>query len=335
MSLPASENSVKRAPVISVISVTWNAKKYVHECLRSLAEDDDPETEVIIVDNASSDGTPDVVAREFSSFRLLRNSENLGFAKANNAGIRISCGDYVCLINSDVVVPRGCLRRLAAYMQANPTVGLVGPRMIGPDGVLRRSTMRLPSFTNSIGRALGADRIPMLSRVFGGQMMSDFSHEKTADVEVLNGWFWMVRREALDQVGLLDEQFFIYGEDLDWCNRFRKLGWRIVFFADAKAIHYGGASSSAAPVRFYLEMQRANLQYWRKHHGAVGLALNCAIVTLQHAVRLICYSALSFLKIGNMAEAAAKRRRSRALLAWMAGADNQNTEASANTATRA
>jgi GT2 family glycosyltransferase len=306
-------------PAIAIISVTWNAKKYVHKCLRSLAEDVDLAAEVIIVDNASTDGTPDLVAEEFPGFRLFRNTENLGFAKANNAGIRASRGDYVCLINSDVVVPRGCLRRLLEYMQANPDIGLLGPQMVGPDGAVRRSSMRLPSFRNSIGRALAADRIPLLSRAFNGQMMADFNHDQTADVEVLNGWFWMVRREALEQVGLLDERFFIYGEDLDWCKRFRQSGWRVVFFADAKALHYGGASSSAAPVRFYIEMQRANLQYWRKHHGLLERSLNCTVVCVQHALRLVCYSAASLLKVGNLAEAAAKKRRSWAFLKWMAG----------------
>ena len=220
-----------------------------------------------------------------------------------------------------MVVPPGCLTQLLEYMQENPSVGLVGPQMIGPDGAVRRSSMRFPTLANSIGRAIAADRIPLLSRVFGGQMVSDFDHKRTADVEVLNGWFWMARRSALNEVGLLDERFFIYGEDMDWCNRFRQRGWRIVFYADAKATHYGGASSSAAPVRFYVEMQRANLQYWKKHHGVLSGNVNRMIVVLQHAIRLISYSVTSLLRIGNMPEAAAKRRRSWALIAWMAGTD--------------
>ena len=306
---------------LSIVIVTWNARRYAQECLKSLQQlDTTLSIETIVVDNASADGTPELVAQEFPTFKLIRNSENLGFAKANNIGILQSHGKYICLINSDVVLPRGCLNRLLQYMEANPGVGVVGPQMLGPDGAVRRSSMRLPTLRNSLGRALAVDRSSLLSHLLGGQMMSDFSHNQIADVEVLNGWFWMVRREALDQVGLLDERFFIYGEDLDWCHRFRKAGWRLVFYPGASALHYGGGSSSAAPVRFYVEMQRANLQYWRKHHGLLARSVNCGIVFAHHVLRLVGYSAAYLMHAQNRTEAAAKIRRSWALLAWMIGA---------------
>jgi glycosyltransferase involved in cell wall biosynthesis len=154
---------LKRVPMLSVIIGTWNSKKYVHECLGSVDRYAELTTEIIVVDNASTDGTPELIAQKFP---------NLGCSKANNIGIRRSCGKYVCLINSDVVLPRGCLNILFQYMEAHPNVGMVGPKMIGPDGVTRRSTMRLPSLRNSVCRAVGVDRSPLLSRILGGQMMS-------------------------------------------------------------------------------------------------------------------------------------------------------------------
>lgn len=307
-------------PLLSAITVTWNAKKYVNECLRSLDRDDELSAEIIVVDNASTDGTPELIAQRFPKFKLIQNSENLGFAKANNIGIRQSRGKYVCLINSDVVLSRGCLNGLFQYMEANFSVGVVGPQMLGPDGGVRRSSMRLPSLRNSVCRAMAADRSSFLSRLLGGQLTSDFSHDRIADVEVLNGWFWLVRREALDQVGLLDERFFIYGEDLDWCRRFREAGWRLVFYPCVSAIHYGGASSGAAPVRSYVEMQRANLQYWKKHRGLLACSVNYGILLVHHVLRLMGYSAAYLIRAENRTEVAAKIRRSWVLLAWMIGA---------------
>lgn len=240
------------APAISVIIVTWNAKKYVRECLHSLrSQSAKLGAEVIVVDNASSDGTPDVVREEFPEVKLIETGANLGFAKGNNVGIRHSRGKYLALVNSDVNVPDGCLARMLEYMQSEPKIGIIGPRMqCPPDGAIGRSYMRFPGVWNWFCRALALDSLFRGSALFGGFMMTDFDNTRTADVDVLNGWFWMARREAVDQVGLLDERFFMYGEDIDWCKRFHQCGWRVVYFAGAEALHYGGASSSAAPVRF-------------------------------------------------------------------------------------
>ncbi len=308
------------APVSSVIIVTWNGKRYVEECLHSLTLSADIPTEVLVVDNASTDGTPDLVARAFPEFSVTRNTKNLGFAKANNIGIRLSRGKYLCLVNSDVVLPPGCLSALLDYMEANPDVAVAGPQMLGVDHAVHRSTMRLPSLTNAFCRAFALDRLPLLSQLCGGQLMAEFSHDYTSDVEVLNGWFWIIRREAVEQVGLLDERFFMYGEDLDWCRRFRKAGWRLVFYAGARALHYGAASSSAAPVRFYVEMQRANLQYWRKHHGTRQTATYCGILVIHHLIRVIAHSAACLVSVERRAESVSKIKRSWRLMAWLTGA---------------
>jgi len=306
-------------PLLSVITVTWNGRRYVDECVRSLNQASEIPSEVIVVDNNSSDGTPELIESSFPNFTVIRNASNLGFSKANNIGIAMSCGRYLCLINSDVVLPPHCLDRLFRFMEANPEVAVSGPQLRGPNDEIRRSSMRLPTLTNAFCRAIALDRIPFLSKLLGGQMMSDFQHDATADVEVLNGWFWVIRREALGQVGLLDERFFMYGEDMDWCLRFRDAGWRVVLVADACALHYGGASSSVAPVRFYIEMHRANLQYWQKHHGRAKTVMYAAILLVHHLVRLVGHSLAYLAFAGRRTQLAGKIKRNSALMGFLIG----------------
>jgi GT2 family glycosyltransferase len=304
---------------VSVVIVVWNAKKYVLECLESLREYcRDVCDEVIIVDNASTDGTPELVSEMFPEFKLIRNSENLGFAKANNIGMAQSSGDYVCLVNSDVKFTGDCFTPMLRFLAENPEVGMVGPKMLAPDGEeVRRSTMRFPTVWNQFCRAFGLDIAFKNSRLFGGLLMSDFDHKTTTPVEVLNGWFVIVRRTALDRVGLLDPQFFMYGEDIDWCYRFHQAGEKVVFVADAEAIHYCGASSSNAPLRFYLEISCANWQYWKKHHGRLSQMAFLASSGAYHLVRLLG-SAVSYPFLpSRRSENLANVRRSLVCLQWV------------------
>jgi GT2 family glycosyltransferase len=302
---------------LSIIIVSWNAKSYVQECLESAAlYCPSHSSEVIVVDNASTDGSSELVSRRFPQVKLVQNSSNLGFAKANNIGIALSSGEYVCLINSDVKFVHDCFTPMLAYMRGHSDVAMLGPQMLDSDLHVRRSTMRFPTVWNSICRALGLDRVFEGSRTFGGQMVSDFDHNHTRDVEVLNGWFLMVRRDALERVGLLDERFFIYGEDIDWCYRFHRAVQRTVFLAEARAVHYGGASSANAPVRFQIEMYRANGQYWRKHHGRAAQLLYFLIIWVHQAVRLAGY--LMLLMTGNKREETVfKIKKAWACIAWM------------------
>lgn len=305
---------------LSIIIVTWNAKKYVWECLKSLEQQSkDLSVEIIVVDNASSDGTPELVRGQFPQTRLVQNQRNLGFARANNIGINLSRGKYVCLVNSDVYVPSGCLAMMLSYLEQNPTVGILGPRMLRPDGAVGRSYMRFPTVWNCFCRALALDSLFKGAKLFGGFLMTDFKNNRTADVEVLNGWFWMVRRSALEAVGLLDEDFFMYGEDIDWCKRFHNAGWRTVYYPEAEAIHYGGASSSSAPVRFYIEMEHANLYYWKKHHHRFGEVSFFVTTWLHNVIRLLGYAVLYLLKRSQRSEAVFKIRRSIACILWLIG----------------
>ena len=305
---------------VSVIIVNWNAKKYVEECLTSLIEAaNDLSVEIILVDNASTDGSVEMVNQSFPSVKVIQNESNLGFAAANNIGIKVATGKYVCLINSDVNVPPNCLQNMYRYMNEQPSIGLLGPKMLGKCGNTRRSGMRFPTIGNMLLRALALDSTLKGPGPMGGFLMADFHFDQIKDMEVLNGWFWMARREALDEVGLLDEQFFMYGEDIDWCKRFRLAGWRIVFYPQAEALHYGGASSANAPIRFFIEMQRANLQYWKKYHGRVSLFFYLLVVWLNHIVRTLAWSLTYLARPKRRSRASSEIIQNTACMRWLLG----------------
>jgi GT2 family glycosyltransferase len=305
-------------PKVSVVIVSWNARDYLTQCLRSLtAEACAYPLEIIVVDNASADGSPELVARDFPGVRLIQTGANLGFAKANNIGIRASSGKYVALINSDVLVLPGCLTRLADFAEQHPEVGMLGPRVIGGDGKLQRSCRGFPGVWNMFCRAVALDAGFPRQPIFCGYLLQHWAHEEAREVDILSGCFWLVRAAALERVGLLDEDFFMYGEDMDWCKRFWVAGWRLRYFPGAEAIHYGGASSANAPVRFFIEKQRADLRYWKKHHGVPARGAYFLISCLYHLLRMVGYAAVAGVRRGAATEARFKLRRSFQCLQWM------------------
>src|SRR5580704_2737953 len=312
---------------ISIVIVTWNGKKYVAECLDSLqAYINDSTAEVIVVDNASTDGTPELVRDSYPGATLIRNEKNLGFAKANNIGIRRASGEYICLINSDVRVHDGCIEKIVEYMKKDPRIGLLGPKMLGADGKAYRSYMGAPTLWRCFCRALALDDLFPNSKIFGGFLMPYFKMDRIAEVDVLNGWFWVTRRDALNEVGLMDDTLFKYGDDLDWSKRFHDAGWKLIYFPDVESLHYGGASSARAPIKFSVEMQRANFQYWQKHHGLTSQIVYRGIVWMHQALRLAGYSVLWLAAESKQAETGFKARRSLACMRWAMGVEDKRGE---------
>ncbi len=296
---------------LSVVIVSWNAKDYLEECLESLggAAAESP-LEIIVVDNASTDGSPQLVEEKFPQVQLIRSGSNLGFAKANNLGIKQCGGKYVCLINSDVKVLTGCIRTLIEYMESNPSVGIAGPTMLDAHGKVGRSCRGFPTVWNMFCHALALDSLFPNSRLVGGYILRFWPQNTTREVGILGGWFWIIRREAMDQVGVLDENFFFYAEDMDWCKRFHLGGWKVMFVSNAASIHYGGGSSKLAPLKYYIQQQRADLQYWRKHHTRPGQVAYFWICVLTHATRMLGHGILSLFSAGSSGH------RQKASLGW-------------------
>jgi len=270
------------------VIVGWNAKHYLELCLASLAESPPHRsTEILVVDNASTDGSAEMIEGRFPNVKLIKSNENLGFAKGNNLAIRQCVGRYIALVNPDVIVLPGCLDTLADFLDQNPKVGNVGPRVLNPDGTLQSSCRRFPTLWNNFCTATTLASVFKRTRFFAGEHMLFFPHDRTLAVDVLVGCFSMIRREAFEAVGLLDEGLFMYGDDVDWCRRCWNAGWEVVFFPGAKAIHDRGSITAAYPVRFALAQQRSILYYWAKHHGRFGLFGIRSVLFCHHVPRYL------------------------------------------------
>jgi GT2 family glycosyltransferase len=286
--------------------------------LRSIFDTGSPELrEVIVVDNASSDGSPELVAKEFPDVKLIQSNENLGFARANNLGMQHASAPLLALINSDVIVKPACLQNLAATIEHNAHVGLIGPKVFGSDGQVQFNCGELPTLWNTTCRLLALDRIFSRWRLFSGLQMRHWNYENRAEIGVLSGCFWLARRSAVDAVGGLDERFFFYSEDMDWCKRFNDAGWKVVFEPKATAIHFGGGSSSGAPLRFGIEMLRSVLLYWQKHYGFFGRWYCYLLFLIRHSFRFIGRGSLRLVGVAPGAENKQKLQEDIACLRWL------------------
>lgn len=300
---------------ISIVIVNWNAEYYLQKCLASLAAVPRSRSiEILVVDNASTDGSADMVKANFPHVKLIRCDQNTGFAKANNLAIQESNGRYITLMNPDVEIIPGCLDALADYLDQNPQAGNVGPLVLNPDMTLQSSCRKFPTLWNNFCSATGLATIFKSWRFFSGEHMLYSSHDRTAAVDVLVGCFWMMRREAVEVVGPLDEDFFLYGEDLDWCRRCWKAGWQVIFFPGAQVIHYRGASSATEPVRFAVIQQRSILRYWHKHHGLFGVLGIQILLFCHHALRYVFAAGSRLVRSSKTARTAARLQTTKACL---------------------
>lgn len=264
---------------LSIIIVNWNAWEFLRACLYSIRETGQGvDHEIIVVDNASEDGSPEAVLRDFPEVILIQTGANLGFAAANNQGLARAKGRYFCLINPDVVLQADCLQVLLKYMDCNPDTGMAGPCILNPDHTRQDSTTRYPALLDSWKRAL------FLHRLEGSLPADDFS---IRDVPVLYGMFWIVSRTAWSSVGGLDERFFMYGEDIDWCKRFRDHHFRVVYVPYARAIHVGSGSSRRVPVQTAIRLRQSRLLYFNKHHGRLSRLIALSGLIAESLIRLV------------------------------------------------
>ncbi len=255
-------------PDLSIIIVNWNVRELLRRCLASIyAGLGDLEVEVIVVDNASTDGSVDAVRAEFPLVRLIANADNVGFTVGNNQGLRQSRGRYVLLLNPDTEVVGDALTTMVAYMDAHPDVGALGPQLLWPDGRVQSSRRRFPTmataFLESTILQQWFPRHPALARYY----VLDRADDETQDVDWVTGACLLARREAIEQVGLLDEGFFMYSEELDWCYRCRRAGWRVVYLPAAQVIHHEGQSSGQVVPLRHVRFHSSKVRFFGKHFG--------------------------------------------------------------------
>lgn len=303
---------------VSVIIVSWNAREYLQGCLQSIRQTGgELVREILVVDNASTDGSSEMVKAEFPDVTLIQSEENLGFARANNLAIARAQGTMLALVNSDVIVHEGCFQELASYLDAHSQVGVVGPKVTGGDGRLQRTCRRLPSFWNMVCESFGFDTMFSWSPIFSGREMRHWDQSDLAEVEVLSGCFWLARAEAVQQVGGLDERFFFYAEDVDWCKRFRDARWKVVFVPQATATHFGGGSSINAPLKYSIEMLRANLGYWQKYYGRPGRLTYHLLCTIYHGLRLALRAPAKWFRLRSGSEFEYRLKENQACFRWL------------------
>ena len=245
-------------PDASVVVVTHNALPWIERCLESVRGE-----EVVVVDNGSSDGSADVVREQLPEARVIE-QENLGLAAGWNRGMEEASGRYFLILNSDAWLTDGSLRRLVAFADQQPDAAIVGPRLLNPDGSLQRSVRGFPTLWRLATEYFFLRKLAPRSRALNAFYAGGFDHQHVREAEFLMGACMLVRREAVDQVGPLDEDFFLFSEETDWAYRFREAGWKVVFFPEAECVHVGGASHGG---RMFRENVRGHLRFLAKHRG--------------------------------------------------------------------
>ena len=252
---------------LSVVFLNYNTRDLTRQALSSvLAAAEGLEVEIFVVDNASADGSADMVAEEFPQVKLICNEANVGFAAGNNVALRQVAGEYALLINTDTIVRRDALRTMVEFLDAHPEAGACGCKILDPDGTLQLDSRRgFPTPLAAFCKMSGLSRLFPKHPLIAHYHMTYLDPEQTAEVEVLSGSCMMVRKAAMDQVGLLDEDYFMYGEDIDWCYRFHQAGWKIYYVPTTEIIHFRGESGRGVPLRILYRKSRAMSIFVNKH----------------------------------------------------------------------
>jgi N-acetylglucosaminyl-diphospho-decaprenol L-rhamnosyltransferase len=252
---------------LSVIILNYNTCAHLRVCLDTVLADHLPNCEVLVVDNASSDGSAEMVATEFPTVQLIRSPRNGGFAYGNNQALRLARGDAVLLLNPDTLMPSGGIQKLVGVLQGHPEAGIVGPKLLRPDGSMHLACRRsFPTPGVAFYRISGLSRVFPKSRRFGRYNLTYVDPDQPIEVDSVCGACLLVRRSVIERIGLLDERFFMYGEDLDWCLRARQAGWTVRYEPSVVVQHQHGAASRARALRTNFYFFRAMDLFYLKHY---------------------------------------------------------------------
>ena len=283
---------------LSVVIVNYKSREQLLDCLASLKRDAAGlSTEYLVVDNDSRDGTAEALPARFPEARLVANRENVGYARAVNQGIAATTGEFVLVMNPDCEVRPGTLVALIGFLREHPKTAIAAPRILNPDGSIEYSARSFPDATSFL-----FNRYSLLTRLFPGNpwtrryLLSDWDHASVREVDWVSGACMMVRREAIGRVGGMDETFFMFNEDVDWCRRMKLAGWAVSYVPAAEVVHHIGASRRPVAPRVIVERHRGMIHYFHKHHP-----MNPVMATLADGLILA--------RAGLMLAANALRRR--------------------------
>jgi len=258
-----------QTPRISIVIVNFNTSRLLRSCLESIyAGANGVPFEIWVVDNDSCDGSVAAVRSLFPSVRVIANRSNVGFSRANNLAISRSRSEYVLLLNPDTRVISDAVERVMRYMEGRPEVGIAGCKVLNTDGTLQMACRRsIPTPRTAFFRLIGLSRLFPNSRTLAKYNLSYLNADQTCEVGAVSGAFLMIRRQTVRNIGLLDERFFMYGEELDWCLRARQAGWKVMYYPAATIIHHKGGSTIHNTRKAAFEFYRAMYLFHRKHYA--------------------------------------------------------------------
>ncbi len=282
---------------VSIIIVAWNVRKLLYDCLESVFEQTQGiEFEVIYVDNASEDGSVEMVRKEFPEVQIIENEENKGFIKANNQAIEIAEARYILLLNSDTIILDNAIAKTMKFADENPDAALVGCKVLYPDGRLQTNCFMYPSAMNMFLSATYLSKLFSCNRFFGRETMEWWDYSDVREIEANTGCYSLVRREAIDQVGVMDERYFVYGDDADWCCRFTKAGWKVMFTPEPQIIHYHGQTTKSKKREFQLQLFGSKLIFMLLHRGRIAFMLARLMMILYFVLRIPLWLLVGLMK---------------------------------------
>jgi GT2 family glycosyltransferase len=278
---------------LSILLISWNTRKLLSDCLISIYNHPpNSHFEIWVVDNASTDGTQEMLRHDFPQVNLIENNNNPGFAVANNQALSMIDSDYVILLNPDTVVKPGALNTLINYLNKNPLVGAAGPRLLNSDSSLQVSCYVTPTlFRETL-------RLSHLDRLWPGASyrVHRWDLSLPREVDVIQGACMILRKEALDQVGLFDERFFMYTEEVDLCYRLQQAGWQVHWLPQAEVVHLGGQSTSQAAPEMFIHLYQSKHQFIQKHYGWLA-ALSYKVILLIISIPRLMLIPLGWVKL--------------------------------------
>ena len=283
---------------VSIIVVNWNTRDVTCNCLESVfRQTKDVGFEVILIDNASSDGSVERIRKDFPQVTLIANDGNRGFAAANNQGMGIAKGRYVLLLNPDTIILDEAVQKTIAFADSFTDIGVVGCQVWLNDSEIQQTCFSFPSVGSLFLQETGLRKIAPRSRLLGWSNYGWWDRTSQMDVDVISGMFMLVRHEVIDKVGMMDEAYYVYAEETDWCFRVHNAGWRCVFTPIASIVHLDGGSKSTGLVRvkMFVQMQKSILIFHRKNKGVISWFFARMIYILSMSMRFVLSIPLSVL----------------------------------------
>ena len=264
---------------LSIIIVNYNTIDCLRECLQSVEKYKSDKMEVFVVDNASSDGSSEMVEQNFPDVTLIKSAVNLGFAGGNNQAIVKSSGRYIMLLNSDTIMLEGTLEKIVAFMDNDPKIGVVGCKLLNSDGSLQPSVTSFPGvIKDTVAIALkgsGLKNTPAARKIISlagkilGVSASRFDdHSEIKEIDFPRGACFTIRKETVDEIGLMDEDYFFTAEEMDWCYRAKQKAWKVVYYPEVAVIHHDHGATKKVMGKVFVQTRKGTLQFYEKHYGA-------------------------------------------------------------------